>query len=71
MGISGLRIKMGEEAAKLESIKQPGNPSRKGTHGVLKTQHSFEEPAKHLYPSITQKNTIYPIPVVLETAPML
>ena len=58
MGISGLRIKMGEVGVKLEGTVQPVNPSRKQPPSPLGTQDSFAEPPKHWYPCISQKSFI-------------
>lgn len=59
MGISGLRIRMGEVGVKLEGTVQPVNPSRNQPPSPLEPQYSFADPPKHWYPSTTQKNCIY------------
>lgn len=87
MGIPGSRIKMGEsgwEVGQHHTARELGQHHTamerqqklvsiiSGGHiRFLGTLYSFAEAAKHLYPSVTQKTTVYLISVISETASML
>lgn len=65
MGISGLRIKMGEVGVKLEGTVQPVNPSRKQPPSPLGTQDSFCRASQTLVPMHFTEKLHFPLSIIL------